>query len=106
MNADSVPTRTATPTDAHPLRDHDRYRDRTVTPLRPLRPHNSTDGDCDAIVDQNLIIAPKQRLFGNVIFGNTGEVSKPQTITLTNSSSNVVAIRGHPSAGRRHRITP
>ncbi len=50
-------------------------------------------------MSSSLTIAPKQRLFGNVIFGNTGELSKPQTITLTNSSSNVVTMFGQSFSG-------
>ena len=84
--ATSTPTRTATPT-MTATATH------TVTPT-PTPTMTSTPTATATPLSTSLTIAPKQRLFGNVIFGNTGEVSKPQTITLTNSSSNVVTMSG------------
>ncbi len=89
--ATSTPTRTATPT-MTPTATH------TVTPT-PTPTMTSTPTATATPLSTSLTIAPKQRLFGNVIFGNTGEVSKPQTITLTNSSSNVVTMSGPSFSG-------
>jgi hypothetical protein len=46
-----------------------------------------------------LTITPAQRLFGNVIFGNVGETSKPQTITVINNSADVVTMIGQTFGG-------
>ncbi len=89
--ATATPTRTATPTmTATPTR--------TVTPT-PTTTRTPTPTATATPLSTSLTITPKQRLFGNVIFGNTGEVSKSQTITLTNSSSNVITMSGQSFSG-------
>ncbi len=89
----ATPTRTPTPT-ATPTT--------TPTPtLTPTATHTPTPTPTATAtpLSTSLTITPKQRLFGNVIYGNTGAVSKPQTVTLTNSSSNIITMFGQSFSG-------
>ncbi len=52
-----------------------------------------------ATLTTSLTITPKSRKFGNVVFGNTGAISKPQTLTLVNNSTNVATIFGTSFSG-------
>jgi hypothetical protein len=57
-----------------------------------------------------VTLASKQKKFGKVVFGNTGAVSKPQTVTLINKSTNIVALFrqsfGGPAGADFHVIAP
>lgn len=94
-----APTKTATPTrTATPTKTATTTPTPTITPT-PTPTITPTPTATATPLSISLTIAPKQRLFGNVIFGNTGEISKPQTITLTNSSTDVVTIFGASFSG-------
>jgi photosystem II stability/assembly factor-like uncharacterized protein len=88
-----TPTRTATPTQT-PTPTTTRTATATPTPTSTPTPTATATP-----LSISLTLTPKQRLFGKVIFGNTGEISKPQTITLTNSSTEVVTMFGQSFGG-------
>jgi photosystem II stability/assembly factor-like uncharacterized protein len=85
-------TRTATPTKTATLTPTaTATATRTATPTTTLTATPTPTATITPI-STNLTITPTQRRFGNVIFGNTGAVSKSQIISLVNKSANVVTV--------------
>ena len=94
-----IPTRTATPTrTGTPTRTATATATRTPT-ATPTRTSTPTPTATAMPLTSTLTITPKQRKFGNVIFGNTGATSKPRTITLINKSNDVVTMSGQSFSG-------
>ena len=89
----ATPTRTATVTPTAT-----RTATATITPTPTLTATRTPTATATPLTT-SLTIAPKQRLFGKVIFGDTGATSKPEIITLTNSSDNVVTMSGQNFSG-------
>jgi hypothetical protein len=93
----TTPTRTATPTPTATVTPAQTpTRTATATPTATLTP---TPAPTSTPLDVKLTITPATRRFGNVIFGNSGETSKAQIVTLVNGSADVVTIFGTSFSG-------
>jgi photosystem II stability/assembly factor-like uncharacterized protein len=96
-------TRTATPT---PTFVPTPTRTATVTPTATRTPTPTATATATPTptafgtpLAAKVTLTPTTRRFGNVIFGNTGEVSHAQTVTLINSSADAVTILGSSFSG-------
>jgi hypothetical protein len=93
MTRTATPTRTATLTATPTV-----TMTATLTPT-PTATLTATPTATVTPVSSNLTVTPKSRAFGNVIFGNTGGLSKTETITLINTGAAAVTLAGESFDG-------
>ena len=90
-----TPTRTPTPTGT-PTFTPTPAATRTPTPTATA---TATPTATSTPLNVKLSITPATRRFGNVIFGNTGEASRIETVTLINNSADAITIFGQSFSG-------